>query len=146
METKMTTATETKKAVRLSRIFNGTVTLVNNETQTHCTLKINTVQQGRLKGKRIVSRLVGTDNENSYKGFAFVVGDMIMVWRKQHNAKNAKIASILQSLMVEGEKSRFAELVDMKLSKKCMRCNRKLTTPESIEEGIGPICRDLGGF
>jgi len=140
----MTTTTINNNAVRLSRIFNGTVTLINKETATYCTLKIHTVRQGKLKGKRIVSRLVGPDNVNSYKGFGFVVGDMIMVWRKQHNEKNAKLASILQSLMVEGEKSRFADKVDMKLSKKCMRCNRELTTPESIEMGIGPICMEKG--
>jgi len=138
------TATENNKAVRLSRIFNGTVTLVNKETSSYITLKIATAKYGKLKGKRIVSKLVGSDNENSFKGFGFVVGDMIMVWRSQHSPKNAQIASILQSLMVEGNDSRFADKVEMKLSKRCMRCNRKLTTPESIEEGIGPICRDLG--
>ena len=69
---------------------------------------------------------------------------MITVWRTQHNPKNAKVASILQSLMVEGNSSRFADKVDMKLSKRCMRCNRTLTTPQSIEEGIGPICSELG--
>ena len=138
----MTTATATK----ISRIFNGTITLVNLAKETHITLKIETAKYGKLKGKRIVSRLIGKDNENSYKGFAFVVGDMISVWHKQYNAKNAQIASILQSLMVEGENSRFANSVEMKLSKRCFVCNRKLTTPQSIEDGIGPICMEKGGF
>ena len=134
----------TNETAKLSRIFNGTVTLINKETGSHITLKIHTAKQGKLKGKRIVSKLIGSDNVNSYKGFAFVDGDMIMAWRSQHNPKNAQIASILQSIMVEGDNSRFANKVSMKLSKRCMRCNRTLTTPESIEMGIGPICLELG--
>jgi hypothetical protein len=107
-------------------------------------MMIKTVQNGNLKGKRIVSRLVGPDNTCSYKGIGFVVGDNIMVWNKQNTPKNAQIASILQSLCVEGTNSRFAEKVEIQPSTFCMRCNRKLTTPESIEMGIGPECRNKG--
>ena len=139
----MTTATATK----ISMIFNGTITLVNRETDSYITLMIKTVQNGQLKGKRILSQLVGSDNVNSYKGFAFVNNDdTIKVWRKASTPKLEQVSEIVRSLMVEGEDSRFAEKVEMKLSRKCFRCNRKLTTPESIDEGIGPICRELGAF
>ena len=139
----MTTATATK----ISMIFNGTITLVNRETDSYITLMIKTVQNGKLKGKRILSQLVGSDNVNSYKGFAFVnANDTIKVWHKASTPKLEQVSEIVRSLMVDGEDSRFNEAVEMKLSRKCMRCNRKLTTPESIEEGIGPICREFGAF
>ena len=139
----MTTAT----AKKLSRIFNGTITLINKDTETYVTLKISTVKNGKLEGKRIVSQLVGSDNVNSYQGFAFVnEDDTIKVWRSKHTDKRQQIAVIVRSLMLYGDQSQFANKVDMKLSKLCMRCNRKLTTPQSIADGIGPICIDLGGI
>lgn len=127
---------------KISRISNGTFTLINKATTTYVTLKILTVQKGKLQGKRIVSRLVGTDNENSYKGFAFVdENDNIKVWRSQRSPKNLQTAHILRSLAMYDFHSNYADKVEMKVSKRCVRCNRKLTTPESIRLGIGPLCR-----
>ena len=137
----------TTAIAKLSKIFNGTVTLINKETTTHTTIKIATVKKGNLKGKRIMSQLVGSDNENSYQGFAFInENDTIHIWRSKATDKRRKIAEIVRSLMLEGDASRYADKVEMKLSKRCMRCNRKLTTPQSIEDGIGPICIGLGMF
>ena len=134
----MTTATK-------SKIFNGTVTLVNKETSTHTTIKIHTVRKGNLQGKRLMSQLVGTDNEHSYQGFAFINdNDTVNIWRSKSTDKRIKIAEIIRSLMVEGDASRYADKVGLKLSKRCMRCNRKLTTPQSIEDGIGPECIKKG--
>jgi hypothetical protein len=129
----------------IRKINNGTYTLINNEKNTHATVKISTVQKGALKGKRILSLLIGSDNEHSYKGFAFVNdNDMIAVWAKHRTSKFAQIAHILFSLCVLDKESPFTNRVTMKVSKRCMRCNRKLTTPESIELGIGPECRKMG--
>ena len=128
-----------------SKIFNGTYTLVNTEIGTYVTLKVHTAQNGALKGKRIVSKLVGRDNESSYEGFAFIFkDDGINVWRSKRNPKNWQIMKILRSLIINGERSRWYGKVELKLSKKCMRCNRKLTTPKSIEDGIGPECIKKG--
>jgi len=125
----------------ISKINNGTFTLINKETKTYVTLKIHTAQRGKLKDKRIVSRLIGSDNENSYKGFAFVNDDdNIIVWKNSRNHKNVRTAQILRSMAIEGNASPYAKNVEMKLSKRCIRCNRTLTTPESIELGIGPYC------
>jgi len=127
------------------KIYNGTYTLINTETGTYITLKIHTVQEGNLKGKRIVSKLVGRDNENSYEGFGFIHKETgIDVWRNKRNPKNWQILKILRSLIINGERSRWYGKVELKLSKRCLRCNRKLTTPQSIEDGIGPECIKKG--
>jgi hypothetical protein len=34
----------------------------------------------------------------------------------------------------------------VQLSKRCLRCNRTLTTPESLERGIGPECANIMGI
>jgi len=132
----MTTTTKT-----ISKINNGTFTLINKETGTYVTIKIHTAQRGNLKGKRIVSKLIGHDNTTSYKGFAFVNDDdNIIVWKNSRNPKTVKTAQILCSMAIEENASPYSQNVEMKLSKRCMRCNRELTTPESIELGIGPYC------
>lgn len=128
-----------------SKFNNGTVTLINNEKGSHITLQIKTVRKGDLKGKRIIARLKGRDNTRDYMGFGFVNNDdTISLWAKHRNARNAQIAYIVRSLFVEGDKSRFAKTVTMEVSKNCLRCNRKLTTPQSIADGIGPECIKKG--
>jgi len=128
--------------MKISKINNGTFTLINKETATYITLKIHTALKGGLKGKRIVSKLIGPDNTSSYKGFAFVNdNDGIIVWNNQRTQKNWQVVKILRSLSIEGKSSRYYDKVEMVLSKRCMRCNRKLTTPESLELGIGPFCK-----
>ncbi len=131
--------------MNISKINNGTYTLINKEKQTHITLRIHTVQKGNLKGKRIVSKLVGPDNNTSYQGFAFVTEkDKIVVWTKYRNDKNWKIVNILRNSIVYGQGNKYADKVEMRLSKLCVRCNRKLTTPQSLADGIGPICLQKG--
>lgn len=125
-----------------SQIPNGTYTLINIEKKTHRTFRIYTVRKGKLEGKRIIGILAGPDNVTNYISFAFLNDDdTFHIWKK-HLAKKkyAQCLSILISLMIEEEKSRYHDRVEVKLSKHCLRCNRKLTVPQSIADGIGPEC------
>ena len=124
-------------------IPNGIYT-INSPSGEHRTFKIHTVRKGNLEGKRIVSLLIGRDNENDYKGFAFIDDMGIRVWRKYQNDGNSiyeKYARCLWDLIMDDENSHFRSLgMTLLVSKHCIRCNRTLTTPESIENGIGPEC------
>lgn len=51
-------------------LHNGTYT-VSHEQHGHFTVKLHTAQRGALAGKRIVSLLMGPDNQNDWKGVAF---------------------------------------------------------------------------
>ena len=130
---------------KISNIANGTFTLVNREKGSHITLKIHTVKGGKLKGKRIVSRLNGPDNETSYQGIAFVTeNDKIVLWKNHRNDVNWKIVNILRNMLLYGDQSKHLERIDIMASCTCLRCNRKLTSPQSIEDGIGPECIKKG--
>ena len=59
---------------------NGEITITNPATGGHRTLRIKTAQSGGLKGKRILSLLIGQDNENDYLGIGFVNDDNIQIW------------------------------------------------------------------
>jgi len=128
---------------QVSTILNGKYTLKNPATGQHKTFKIHTKQRGNLKGKRILSLLVGPDNMNSYRGFAFVNDDGIKVWSKYctENSVWQKYANILWDVLTNYDNSSYIKRgLQLFKEARCIRCNRTLTHPDSIEMGIGPEC------
>lgn len=117
---------------------NGTFTITNNATQTRRTFRVQTVINGEsgLCGKRIVALLTGSENENDYTGFAFVDESGVRCWRKHKNTKYSKYAYFLN----HADAFEATEEISVEMSGTCRVCNRKLTVPESIESGIGPVC------
>ena len=111
---------------------NGEITITNPATGGHRTLRIKTAQSGGLKGKRILSLLIGQDNENDYLGIGFVNDDNIQIWNKYKNSQYEKIAKCLLKIEEKGLIAQFSTV--------CRVCNRKLTDPISIKTGIGPTC------
>lgn len=122
------------------------VTLISPRTGDHRTFKIETAHHGDLAGKRIVSLLVGPDNK--YQGFGFVIDGRVMVWRRCRSDYGGP--SLFERYADLLERSEFwaAKGVEYKLSLKCRRCGRDLSHPESLADGLGPICREkaAGGF
>jgi hypothetical protein len=135
-------------------LANGVYT-IENEAGDHRTISIRTQAQDAkfAPGERIAAILAGPDNEEDYQGFAFVKDTGFCVWRKKRG-QNGRIstfewyAKILEAIDLEPSEMEEVE-VDVELagrkytvmvSKRCIRCNRKLTTPESIRAGIGPVC------
>ena len=126
--------------MKTSTIFNGIYTISSPSGQRR-TFKINTCKSGNLEGKRILSLLVGSDNNSSYLGFGFVDDNGIKVWRKYSNTDYEKFANCLWEMAANGTDSRFKAMgMELLLEGRCLICNRRLTTPESIRTGIGPVC------
>jgi hypothetical protein len=117
-------------------IQNGTYTIENTETGDYRTFKIKTVLDGDLEGKRIVSLLTGSDNQNDYKGFAFLFDHGIVVWKKYRGTNFEHLARMLWAALNDALPERY----DILHEGTCIRCNRPLTCPESIRTGIGPVC------
>ena len=124
---------------------NGTVT-VESPSGDHRTFRIKTQPDDAsfAPGKRILSLFIGPDNTRDYQGFAFVNGG-VRIWRRFgaenefiKNHKGLLYRSYVQVLLnVE-----HYEAMGMRFhaEAKCRRCNKKLSTPESITNGIGPVC------
>lgn len=89
--------------------------------------------------------MTGPDNGRDYTPFAFVKADgRVYVWSSRRKEDR------------DGGETRWEKLADMiadpgkyeahgvvyQFATVCRRCNRPLTDPESIDLGIGPICRD----
>ena len=115
---------------------NGTIT-IKSPTGAHRTFQIRTqpADSRFAPGKRVVALLNGPDNESSYQPFGFVSNMGIQVWRKKQTKTFNTFAQ-----MLERPESFEAKGAEYLFSGKCRICNRKLTVPESIESGIGPIC------
>lgn len=150
------------KPVALS-VHNGTYT-VQNEKRGHFTVKLHTVRKGNLAGKRLLSLLVGPNNETDFKAVAFWDDEkrQVYVWQKHKGPESRTVIdgyewqklgwsayeqklAIWADLAIRGtteERHGFWYSHDYRLllEGRCVVCNKKLTTPESIQAGIGPVC------
>lgn len=133
-----------------AKVFNGRYTIESTKTGEHRTFWIRT-QAADAKfapGKRIVSLLSGSENDDpdSYTGFAFIDEQGIHVWTSKRGSGKLfeQYAETLWPLALDGAFSPWVERgYRLHLEGRCLRCNRVLTTPESVRMGIGPICAGL---
>jgi hypothetical protein len=124
----------------------------------HITFKISTGKKGSWEGKRIVSLLTGPDNENDYRGFAFLLTSAqdgkpyVACWRR-FKADHGKPKSMwehradhISALIQRSDKLEQAGISYALQSGNCRRCGRTLTRPDSNARGYGPECySQLGG-
>ncbi len=128
----------------MTTIKNGKYTIQNTISGAWRTFKVSTKNPNCaaefMRGKRVVSLLSGPDNEHDYTGFGFVDDTGVHVWRKRRGTELEKMAYMLQSLTCDPDSPLLAKGYRVMCEAHCLRCNRTLTTPESIERGIGPEC------
>jgi hypothetical protein len=115
---------------------NGTVT-VASPTGKHVTFRIHTQpeEDAFAPGQRVVSVLVGPNNEKDYEAFAFV-NRKIRLFRKKRTARYVGFAKVLSH-----PKHYEAMGMEYRWAARCRVCGRKLTTPQSLKSGIGPVCQ-----
>lgn len=135
-------------AVKAPRIFNGKIT-IENASGEHRTFSIKTQKKDSkfAPGKRVIGLLSGPDNQSDYMGFGFVDDDGVHLWSKFKDKKQFIWFSELVNVLVGNLPNRYSKPHQLEgyrvhVSKKCLICNRELTTPESIQTGIGPICAE----
>ena len=122
-----------------AKTHNGTLTLVSKRTGERLTLRIKTQKEDAafMPGKRIVSLLTGPDNNTSYSSIGFVGDYRVVLWKKNRGKTFYEwLAAFIW------DPSHYGANVDVVFAGKCRVCNRKLTTPESVKDGIGPKCRE----
>ena len=114
----------------------GTYTLQHEEGHTTFRVKIQPSDAKFAPGATVIELLVGQDNEGDYSTFGFLRDGRVFPFKafRSHETLLERANEFLRD--PEGDK--------VLASKRCARCNRKLTTPESIEAGFGPECRGLG--
>lgn len=127
----------------IGKINKGFFTIINKETGDHRTFRIKKQAEGArfAPNAQIVGLLTGTDNESSYENFGFINPNGVGIWQKKKADRAFKaMGDLLHSLITQGEESPYAHRYTVKHSEKCFICGRTLTTPDSIETGLGPVC------
>lgn len=125
------------------KIPNGTFTMESKKSGEHRTFRIHTQPDDAkfAPGKRIVSILSGPDNVSSYLGVAFLEDETPKIWRRHQGTNTEELVLYFCRAMTE-DLSGQVVIIE---SRRCICCNRKLTTPESCRAGIGPICANRLG-
>lgn len=108
----------------------------------HKTFRINTKRKTSkfAPGKRVIGLLIGPENTDDYQAFGFVDDTGIHVWKGQ-SAKMREYAAVLWALLMGHTVNGYS----VEVSKRCIVCGRMLTTPRSLEMGIGETCLEKYG-
>jgi hypothetical protein len=89
-------------------------------------------------GERVLSLLIGSDRDDfsNWISFAFVKREGIRVWGRYRGTDHETFARMIEQPARWAQKGceYMAEVC-------CRRCGRPLTHPESVLDGLGPICR-----
>lgn len=103
----------------------------------HRTLHIQTVEDGNIK--QWLSYLCGQDNTGDYKSVGFVIGSTVTLFKKYAGQYSDIVAAARFLISHVDSLDEYGRQYAIR-SGKCYRCNRMLTTPESVAQGLGPVC------
>ena len=112
---------------------------VSNDVGEHYTYKINKHKNAEVYFANV---LCGGSSMYSYMGV--LNKDTLTVHKGNKgmspDAPSVKVLTWAMAV-IRGDR-RLPEGYNIQHMNKCGYCNRPLTTPESIETGLGPVCRD----
>lgn len=115
---------------------------VEREGQRHLTFRFKT----NRRGQTIIGVMHGQNNQTDYVWFGFATNEGINFWRSASRGFGeyttlpiSRDEAIDCFNAIIGDPDGAGRLYARE-SRRCMRCNRLLTTPESLNNGIGPEC------
>jgi hypothetical protein len=119
-------------------------TFVSKKTEKHFTYKVEKLDDTFKQMEDghelwIVKKLTGPDNDSNYR----IIGT---IWRHPDgkwgykDKYNEKVFDYFLTI-VYGNNKHLRNRIEFYHAGFCCKCGRTLTTPESIEAGVGPVCR-----
>ena len=124
----------------------ATFTAVSKATNKRFTFKVTAFDEPRFFTHAIFV-MSGPDNESSYSYMACMTRDREIKWtQKSRVSQDALSAKAFKWIWKHRNSPDIHEKVEIMHAGKCCCCGRKLTEPESIQTGIGPICRQRKGW
>ncbi len=135
------------KALKYMRAGKAIMTIESKKTQKHFTYRFKTPkdldENTPIKDIPVwVSVLTGPDNELGYEYVGVIFGNKYYHSRKARVGQDAKSIVAFKywfKALVANDTKRLS-MIELYHEGTCMRCGRKLTTPESVELGVGPVC------
>jgi hypothetical protein len=138
-ETDETARGRVKEIKRFILAGDATFTVQNEKTGNRFTYRVRKAQDG---GCWFVGVLTGSDNYSDYSYMGIIKGVEFFGTRKSRVSRTAP--SYVAFDWVWRNVGRLPACVQVWHEGACCRCGRKLTTPESVEKGIGPVCEGKG--
>ena len=132
----------------LSLIFAGNAifTIRSKSTGSRFTYRVKYAEAFQsYKPKYFVGVLTGTDNTNDYAYLGIITEDRQRFFhdRKHRISEDAPSALAWRwffQKLTEGRTDVILRQAEIFHEGRCCRCGRVLTTPESVQAGIGPVC------
>lgn len=94
-------------------------------------------------GFKGISVLTGPDNENDYTYIGVLWTNPEKSLLRVRATKSSKVSTSFKALnwfLRNLDHEQLFDKIEFRHEGRCCRCGRKLTTPESIDRGIGPVC------
>jgi hypothetical protein len=134
----MTATAETRAPSAFDRI-EGTFTIANPDGR-HYTVRVRTqgAEAAFAPGQKVVGVLTGPDNLHAYTGQGFLTPEGLRPWRRAEGTILARVAAFVCRVLLG--RQALPPGYTLQESRACIRCGRKLTTPESLALGLGPEC------
>lgn len=124
---------------------NAILTFESKKTGAHFTFNVRLPKKAFAVKTFMVKVLTGSDNESSYTYIGHVFETTPTIF---HHGKKSRVGAeapsvvafkyVFENLM--GERDEKLQSVAIYHQGCCCRCGRTLTTPESIQRGMGPEC------
>jgi len=120
-------------------------TLFNSDRNTHLTFKARRPKGWTVESPVLVDLMVGSDNESDF-GFIGSIntrGFYKASTKSKVDADRKAVANrtLVWLLTKINNGVDLPDALEIKGASKCCRCARKLTNPESVDDGMGPVCR-----
>jgi hypothetical protein len=132
--------------VKYIKAGNATFTLRSVQTGKRFTYKVSAVKDRKDPKKKIagfffVALMTGPDNEASFTYLGTLSGSHFSLTRKSRLPITSQpVAAFDFTWKYLLSHTTLSEQIEFWHSGRCGHCGKKLTVPESIELGIGPIC------
>jgi len=132
-------------ALESSRQKSWTFTLTNKDKGTHLTFRSRRPRGWTINSPVLVDLMVGCDNEGSFEFIGSVSGNGFFKVSQKSKVQEERLKvssrTMVWLLTKLNNGVELPEALEIKGSTGCARCGRKLTNPDSIDDGLGPICR-----
>jgi hypothetical protein len=120
---------------------NAIFTLESEKTGNRYTYKVNKCED--KKDFYFVGLLVGPDNEYDYKYIGVIDKNNFRTTKASKLTNNSTPVIAFNFFLKKMNKLNAIPELKIYHMGKCAKCGRPLTTPESIKNGLGPICMGL---
>jgi hypothetical protein len=122
-------------ALRFILAGSSVFTLKSGRTGQHYTFEVDASEDGSMHFAKVRG---GEDQAGHYIGFVGKGGRMVAGKKGKGDAPSFKALDWTLAKLAAGA---MPDVLEVWHEGRCGRCGRALTDPESIETGLGPICR-----